>query len=489
MNKNRTERIKKWIALLLAAVMIFSLAACGKDSDSAKTTETDTPDEKVSESSDVILPFSREDGINPFQASSLMNRVIMPLLYSGLYSIDSTYKPKAVLAKSAVVSGKTVTVTLDSSQRFSDGSSVQADDVVYSFEQAADSSYYKSALSMFSSAKADETQTNVVVFKLKNENQYAAADLTFPIVEANSAESSTSVPVGTGRYTYKASDRGGVLTRNTGYSSDKYSTEQIYLSNMSASDSLLSTLNIGNIDATFDDLSTGSPDRITASTSQVPLNNMVIIWIKQSGTLANATVRQYLSDLISRSDLISSGMDGYGEASSLPFEPNWYASSGVKVSSGGDTEKEKSALKEALKDDTLTIVTDKSNDYKVKMASALADQLKTLGISTTISSLSYSSYSSAISSGNYDLAIAEYKLTDDMDISSYITSSSLTKTYKAMLAGTQTVQDFATAYRNEMPFITVGFRNGIVFYRRSLSANVKTLPNDPYANIDQWFAS
>ena len=55
-----------------------------------------------------------------------------------------------------------------------------------------------------------------------------------------------------------------------------------------------------------------------------------------------------------------------------------------------------------------------------------------------------------------------------------------------MLSGDMAVDAFVNAFYEEMPFVTVGFRNGIVVYERNMSIDIKPLPQNPLSNIYEW---
>ena len=476
------SRFKKLTALLLAAVIAFSFAACGKNKDKEDGKSEDV--KTIAETSDLILPYSREDGVNPFAATSLVNEVIMPLMYDSLFEMDETYKPQPSLASASTVTGKIVTVTIDNTRTFTDGSRISANDIVYSFEKAQESPYYGSALEKFRYARARGDDT--VIFMLEENNAYAAADLTFPIVESGTANDEESVPIGTGRYYYQPTDNGenGGILKDSGLHEEKTKAKQIFLANMTGSDSLLYSLAIGNINATFDDLSKGSLDRVSVSKEPVPLNNMEVVQIR--GAVADAPVRRYISALLDRNSLVSSGMDGYGEAASLPFNPKWYVCKDITQKDKVDTDKAKEAIKNAFKDkETISIVTNKDNAFKVNMAEELASQLKSLGIQTEVEQLSTQDYQTAVNTVSYDICIAEYRLTNDMDVSSFLQGDVL-EAYKDMLDETGSPEEFIKAFNKEMPFIVIGFRDGVLAYSRYLETDAKVLPGNPYANVYEW---
>ena len=151
----------RWIALMLCLSVCFvSLASCGKEPPAEDSTAASGEETAISESLQntggtgrLSLPYVKGDSLNPFSAKSLPNQLLSTVLYDSLYSVDAALSPQPFLATSGSVSGTQVRVALKSGLVFSDGSSLSASDVVYSFEKAAVSPHYRAQLSNFSGAK------------------------------------------------------------------------------------------------------------------------------------------------------------------------------------------------------------------------------------------------------------------------------------------------------------------------------------------------
>ncbi|MBQ5685027.1 MAG: hypothetical protein IIV27_05240, partial [Clostridia bacterium] len=262
----RADRIvHRAFALLLALSMVLLLAACHRGDDAPSKTKEDTRKPAgVAADTDIILPYSREEGVNPFTGTSLMNEAIMPLIYDGLYTIDEHYEPTMALAENVTVNGTTLMLTMNSERRFRDGSIISADDVVYSFERAKASAYYGTLLNGIAEATAGGTST--VNFTLEKPNKYIAANLVFPVVKAGTADRADRIPRGSGRYVYAHYDAGGVLKKSDQYS-EKFKAEQIFLINIPDEETLFNSLNIESVNAAVDDISDGELQRITVQTT------------------------------------------------------------------------------------------------------------------------------------------------------------------------------------------------------------------------------
>lgn len=469
---------KKFFCFMMSVLLLVcTFTGCKKGSVSSIIKDDDDV-VSVAEASDLVIPYSREDGVNPYTASSLMNLCIVPLMYGSLYTINEHYEPQAQLATSAGISGANLIVELNTDALFSDGTNVSVGDVVYSFDKAKKSDFYGSGLSTILSAKALGEST--VTFELRTRNRYAAALLTFPIVKTGTATDTDSVPIGTGPYKYKATEDGGILKLRKGFDGK---AKQLYLTNITDTDSLLSSLAIGNMDLAFDDMADGKLERVSnVKEAQVDMNQILIIGINgKTGNFNHAKLRQYLSAALDRKALISAGVDGYGTATNMPFNPNWYYLAEAKTPSVNAKEA-KAALAKAFQKKTITILTDKSNTYKIKMANAVAQQLANMGVNTKVKAVKYKEYAAAVVHGNYDLYIGEFKLTNDMDLSCLV-GGSLQDALDKTLAGNMEVADFVAKFYEVMPFVTVGFRNGVICYTPNMTTDITSLPNAPFANV------
>ena len=151
-----------------------------------QTTETTTQiadqeqdEEDIKSMSNISLPYFRNKSFNPFKTKSPTNLSISTLLYDSLFILNADCSSTMLLAKEFHNDGKRVTVKLIDGITFSNGNSLTAYDVVYSFRLAKKCDAFKGRLSNFTNAKAG---ADTVTFTLKQPDVYAQQCLTFPIV-------------------------------------------------------------------------------------------------------------------------------------------------------------------------------------------------------------------------------------------------------------------------------------------------------------------
>lgn len=507
--------MKKLFCVLLSLLFVLSFAACGNEpadtnDETEPTSQSDAGDNSTGtavKSSALSLPYSKADGLNPYKAESVMNFNLSTLLFDGLYKLDGNFSPVAVIADKAEISDGRITVSLKKGVKFSDSSSLGADDVVYSFGLAKESRNYSEQLKNFSSAYADGSRT--VVFKLASPDIYAAGCLTFPIVRSGSADSDET-PTGSGRY-YLSS---GKLKANKNHvSGQKASISKINLCDIRNSSEEIGSLQIGEINFAYKDLSDCSIERVVAATKQVPLNNLVYIGMKTTkGLLKDAKLRRIISSAVNRSDIAYTAFHGYATAAETPFNPLWKEAPVVNTSerSAQETAKmldesgyayqsdtDKYRKNQAGKELILTLAVNSENAYKLQAAKMIKSDLHTVGIEIRIVELSRKELKKAARKGEYDMYIGEIKLCGNMSLSPFFSDGGSVSyyidknlkcvgAYNELLSGKIKTDEFASLFNEDTPFVPLCYRKGFAAISNSLVDNAELCEGDLFMNIYDW---
>ena len=145
----------------------------------------------------LALTYYPEESLNPYLTTDYTNRVLMPLVYQGLFQVDSKYNAVPILCSGYRTSRdlKTYTFYLEDAT-FSDGSPVTAADVVASLQAAKASPLYQGRLGYVSTVTA--TDDGGVEVKLSTSYENLPVLLDIPIVKADQV--SAERPLGTGPY-------------------------------------------------------------------------------------------------------------------------------------------------------------------------------------------------------------------------------------------------------------------------------------------------
>ncbi|MDR0314392.1 MAG: ABC transporter substrate-binding protein [Oscillospiraceae bacterium] len=474
------------VAVLLLFTLIFLAAGCNKNgSESKNGTNAGAPSKR-----EVLrLPIALEDSVNPYLAKSTINHSLTGLLFDSLYYVNGNYSTKPQIAGSETIEGLKITVTLDSNKKFSKGSYITAQDVEYSFSLAKQSEYYAPLVSNIKSAKASGSK--IITFTLGDNDAYALASLSFPIISSGTdIKNKSYIPLSSGRYEIK--DENGIkyLKPNAHCKDFSSKSKKIELVNITDSESIISSLVIGNIDSMFNDLSAGHYERINAGTKDVVMNNFIYLGINRyKGSLSDKELRKAISTIINREKIVNEGFKGYAKETFTPFNPDWYAVAAIKQP--GKDANIADAVK-YIKDNKpkaiLRLVVNADNEFKKDAAEIIAKALRDNGIDVNVEALAFKGYDSAVKAGRYDLFVGEMKLTDNMNIYPLLNNRDETyASFQQLHDKTKNLQEFIDDFYNELPFIPLCYRKGITAFSRDIAVEVESLQNDIYKNIGQWY--
>ena len=194
--------IKKYFSVFLSlALILVMLSACSseKNEKNDHTVITQAVSEIVEDPSGFKLSYTQSDSLNPFYSDTLNNQVVQNLVFESLFVLDESYEPQPMLATSYSYEGKkTLTVTIASGNKFSNGDEITSQEVIYSFNEAKNSPHWQNSLKAISSASA--VSDTVIEFKLAYANPNAHRLLTFAI--ASEKTDKKGYPIGSGRYKF-----------------------------------------------------------------------------------------------------------------------------------------------------------------------------------------------------------------------------------------------------------------------------------------------
>lgn len=523
-------------ALLLAALLCLSVAACGEDSSlaereqlieelygSVELTDGSENDINFATTSNFTIAYCKPDSsdpsttLNPYLCKSTLNAAISDLLYDQLVTVNSSYEVDFVIARSIEqTSAKVITITLRDGIVFSDGSELTGEDIKYSFEAAkAEGSRYAAQLEHFVNCMYTE---NTIAFRLDENDPMAYMLLDFPIIKKGS-DADGAVPIGSGRYYYYTdSERGTYLLRNDRWykSTGDYQIRRISLVSMPTIESIIHSIEIGTVSYFYTDLRDGYPSRINAYYSHVNLNNLVYIGMDTTDSrLRDYQIRKAISDALSREELITNAYAGRAYAATGPLPTSWAPAANAQ---SGSTLSNTTSANQLLDDAgyinmdesyvrnngngmvlSYYLLVNKENAQHVALAESIVRQLSDVGIKLILNAVDSETYRERIAGGEYDLYIGEYALFNNMDFSDLFTPNSgvyygltpeVTITaWNSYLDGSGDIAGVIEAFEEEYPFIPICYRLGMVCYSRSVNAHMDVTESDLFYDMDNWDVS
>ena len=496
-------QLRKTFSFLIVCILIALIfSGCDDTTISVNSGTSPDPDNFSSHTvgSTLNIGMSENDSLNPYFIKTDLNSDITDLVFEPLFYIDDSFCARNALAKSCTQNDMTLTVKLDTSVAFSDGVQFSSSDVVYSFNLAKQSTYYNNELSGIASAVA--TAADTVTFTLSTKSINAADSLSFPIVKTSTATDSNSVPVGTGLYKFTVSGEKRQLQYNPYCKKPRPNITTVNLVQIPASSTMIHTLELGTIDAFFDDLSSGSYSQANAQTAKTNLTNLVFLGMNSNSYgLSTSAVRQAVYYSINRQSIAKNSFKNYATGSAVPYHPEWHVISESEFNISDLTlnySEAQKLMKNAGFNERLnyTLIVYSGNNFKIAAARELQENLQNIGINLTINELTWENYQLALSSGNYDFYIGEIRLPMNMNLSALfsdnravygISATDTTATaYSEYLGGNISLEAFTNSFLQNMPFAPICFRMGALIYSNDITPAADSDMSNTYKNIYEW---
>ena len=493
---------KRYLSVLLALVMIAAaLTACApRENANSHVLVTETTTELVTDTTGFKLSYSQSDSLDPFKTKTLNNQIVETLVFDSLFVPDENFEAQPSIATSySYESDTALSVTIPSGIVFSDGKKLTANSVVHSFNEAKSSPHWKNTLGGISSATA--VSDTVIRFSLAYKNPNAHNLLTFAV--ASSSTDKNGYPIGSGRYKFGEGDGTVYLTVNKKHGDFNPHFTKIPLVNITAEESIENAINIGNISYAFRDMSKGSEVKMQCTKKAVNLTNLVYIGINgYNGITANKDIRRAISLATDRNTIAKSAYRGYAKSATSPFHPS---SKLGRQSAVFEAQADLAAARQAVsgsgykeKDLKLDILVN-TNRERVAAAKLIKQQLEAIGFKVTINREKSKVYRSKIRSRSFDLYIGETRLPYDMNMRCFftkngatryginLTSSKTAKTYNSYLSGKGEIGSFVLSFSQEMPFVPLLYRQGMICYSKSLQGDMQGYAENYFSNIEDWY--
>lgn len=534
---------KKTTAIIIAAMLLL-ISGCRGNTDSTSSSFTTDTVNASSKRDYITLLYSASDTFDPYTATTDANRQLCKLIYEPLVKLDNEFNVNYGLAEKVELKDKVCTVTLKDLS-FSDGSPLTEEDVVYSFNLAKKSST-EYAYKLYCAESAAVIGARTVNFKLTKADPYFTNLLDFPILKKGSEKATTSdsvalPPIGCGRYKIDDSLTKLVLNEKSLSNPSAYSIKEIRLINAPDSESLSHYVEIGAADMYYSDISDGNILRMSGKKVNININHIVYIGVNQSyGDLAQNELRQAISAGIDRTAVCRDGYYNNAVSAAGFFNPLWKPVKSVQnIETAANQEITIENLEEIGYNSVdgngirkknggmrlqFDMLVNKENRTRVAAARLVAQQLAACGFKINVIEKSYSDYTAALSSGNFQLYFGEVALTPNMDLSSLVTeggsaaygvkkpqvsdsqassdpenvseaesavptefaSATTAELIDGLYNGKNTVADIASVLQTEMPIIPVCYRTGVLFYNENIENVNNSSASDIYFSIESY---
>ena len=507
-------RFLKILSFFLAAIMLF--CGCEAQRVTPPVTEVAVPTEENQQSAPVeeepftlSIPYDYKEGVSPYTTSSKPNRFVCELIYRSMVSLKDDYSSELDLV-SEIYTEDNINwfIYLNEGETFPNGKEFTAYDLRYSLQLAMkEGSYYSKSLEVISNIKV--VNATCLRITLYYADRYFPNLLTFPVISFETIDNPVYFPG-----VYDFSEDGKKLV------CDIYSAAQ-EIELVPAEDMGLLTyeMKMGRYDCIYvaNPLDSGSAGN--GGTIGMQSNRMVYLGLNSYYSFTYyADFRRAVSAAIDYGKIVS---DVYGHFASAPkklYNPDFYEMEYVSQKSHdlmsanlilddmgfSNRDSEGFRTNKRGKRISLNLIVCNESGTKVELANEIAAMLAEAGIEVKVSSLSYSSFMTALQNGNYDLYLAEMRLGADMDFTKILTpyeyqyldfdyinygvpnSEKLYFSWLGFMGGTVTPSEFASVFEDVMPFIPLCYTKGCAIFNRDLPFTLYGTDFDMFYNILEW---
>lgn len=431
--------------------------------------------------SSISMVFYEDMDIHPLTATNSENHELLKLVYSPLIRLNGALKTEYVLAEEVKTEGTSVTLRLKEGLKFSDGSVVTAEDVAAGFKlikKTPASPYYGRLKNVKKYTVVDGRTLTITLYETDTDFIHC---LDIPVIQKKG-------DAGCGPYQFGEQGGERVLVPNPHYFTAP-AISVIHLKKPADEQERQNMFSLGLLDVYF---ATAESTLVFSGGKDFQVqtyagDNLLYLGVNcQSGRLADAKFRGFLSGLIGRQKLTEGVLLGQADATAYPFQPAWYKAEGLTQDQNwtDPQKKEKAAaLKLNLTENmlldaegkqlTFTLMALEESGVHKSTAQAVAESLALSGIRLQVESVSREIYKDRLAKGEYELYLGEVRTGRTLNPSLYAAGSAinygqfsappLEEAAAGYRRGEKSLKEFATVFDQYTPIIPLAYRQGVLF--------------------------
>ncbi len=492
--------------LLLAALAgALLLAGCGPGGTVSAPAASVPADVSAPgpEETAIPIPFTLAaypaQSFHPALAESAANLDLAPLLYEGLFTLDSRFQPQPLLCQSYFVSadGLVWTFHLREGITFSDGTPLTGEIAAQALRTAQDpASRYAVRLA----GASIRGEGNQVTITLSQPNGALPQLLDIPIFLGEGDR-----PLGTGPYVLAESGGQLSLTARPDWreGADSLPVQEILLESMTRSDEQMPAFNAGEITLLNADL-TGDSALGSSGRYQVwDYNTTGLLYLgfnDRQGLCRDPAVRLAVARSVDREDLADAVFARHAVPAALPVHPDspWY---------DGELAEELAYDPGALagldlEGRPVTLLVNIEDTAKSAAATWIAQELEAAGLVAEVNRLPWAEYLDALEKGRFDLYLGEVFLTPDFDLTPLLGVNGglnyggwTTPLSEGLLSAFRSAQgelkpaSASALYRHlcqQVPIAPLCFQNGTVLTQYGRAEGLAPVYGNLFAGLENW---
>jgi peptide/nickel transport system substrate-binding protein len=415
-----TRRALRLVSLSLAlCILLTGSAACARDDVPTSTTGTPTPilsatsagtSESAPDPGGILrLWWSTRQTLNPLRQTGRSGAAVHDLIFQGLYRIgaDESVSPDLALNMAFFENGRLAVIVLRTGITFHDGSVLTAHDVAACLTEILDparASAWLDGLAAIEQVRVIDDLT--LELHLSRSDPWLAWSLTFPILPADRlADGPFALIPGTGRYRMAGYSRENGLSLVLADPDDAKSLAEIQVREYRDQIEAMQALERDELDLVY--LDARDLSRYTLRSSLLcetfvgPEQFFVSYHTGKGRKLADPVRLLQIKQILNARWLVGTDAEALGEPNDLGISRTSWLGDGlldpVAARLSGQTEAETMT--------TLILIVPQTDTRRTRLATVIAELLAEAGLSCLIRPLSEAAFWTAVSSGDYDLAL------------------------------------------------------------------------------------
>ncbi len=507
--------MKKSLLALALLLALLPLSGCSDWEDPSQDDvfqtlkdyyNTEEPSREPSPLTSFSLPYFEGETVDPISCGEGPHQVLGALLYEGLFTLDPHWEVQPLLAQSYSynAASHTYTIELRSDITFSDGTSLNAYDVVATLQRARSAPRYAARLQDVTSVYS---YGNTVEIHLRRDNAQLPALLDIPIVKSGTEDA--LFPVGTGPYYYTDQDGKPRLLVNTAWHIGKsLPLQEIGLVRCKDNDSVAYAFYAREVQLLAYDLTAthGSNVAGVGINEDAPSTTLHYIGLNVNREpLKNPALRHALSLGIDRGDCVNAYLLGHGLPAQYPISPA-SALYPTEMDVAYSPDNFDSAMSAAGYDSgqsiSMTMIVNAESEFKVSAAQNIAADLSRHDVKINVEVLPWDSYLQRLRSGNFDLYYGECRMTADWDLQGLAgtggalnyggyTDAQMDALLQAALSSgeQQRSEAYGSLYEyfeQQTPFLPVCFKSLSILMPSGAVDEITPTAANPFYNFSQW---
>ena len=438
--------MKKLLALILSAVLLLSaLAGCGTTDNSAYVptgdalfNEGDDLEEYLyggeEEIDTLTLGYYPDRSMNPLVAATYTNRVLLSLIYQGLFAVSNDYEVTPILCSRYRVDPDNMVWTfyVEVGATFSDGSTLTINDVYASYEKAMSTDYYKGRFTHVTSVALSED--GGITFKLNTPYENLPLLLDVPIVKASDVDA--EFPLGSGPYIFTESVSGPCLMKVESWWCSKVklptNAEVITLIDAVSQAELRDEFEFGDVSLACTDPCSDSYADYRCDYELWDCENGVFLFLACNVTYSDffedGKLRQIMTYAIDRETIVKENYNGLAQAATLPASPSFpYYNDALASRFEYDPMRFIDGLlqvtipvdKETRQKKVMRLLVNSDDSARVRTARDIAEHLTELGLKCETVEYGNPTYQKVLAANNWDICLGQTRLSANMDLTGF----------------------------------------------------------------------